>query len=72
MSDQLRYPLKAWVEGHYARDTGKPLELNPYQGDDSMASAWAEGWASRSQLAPHRWNETSDASREAAPIKANH
>lgn len=66
MSESLRYPLKAWVEGHYARDTGKPLELNPYEGDDRMASAWADGWTCRSQLAPHRWNETSGSSHESS------
>jgi hypothetical protein len=46
----MQYPLRAWVEGHYACDRGMPLNANPYHKDDEMAHAWTAGWHCREQM----------------------
>lgn len=52
----LRYPLQAWVEGHYARERGMPKDTNPYPGDLDMASAWTVGWLFRDQMSIQQAN----------------
>ncbi|KZC34598.1 MULTISPECIES: ribosome modulation factor [Rhodanobacter] len=46
----MRYPLQAWIEGHYARDCGESREKCPYEHGSAMALAWHRGWRSREQL----------------------
>jgi len=46
----IQYPLKAWIEGHYARDCNEPREKCPYEHGSSMALAWHRGWCNREQL----------------------
>lgn len=44
-----QYPLKAWIEGHYARDCGESREKCPYRHESPMALAWLRGWWHREQ-----------------------
>ncbi|THD05849.1 ribosome modulation factor [Rhodanobacter lindaniclasticus] len=50
--NQIEYPLKTWIEGHYVRDRGKPQEPCPYRHGSAMALAWHGGWWHREQSKP--------------------
>lgn len=49
----MSYPLRAWVEGHYACDCGLPQDANPYRNSADMAHAWNDGWLSRERMSRH-------------------
>jgi hypothetical protein len=46
----LNYPLKAWIDGHYARDGHKPVTSCPYGDDTIMGKAWLAGWQVRDKV----------------------
>lgn len=49
-NNRIQYPLKAWIEGNYARDCSEPREKCPYRHGSPMALAWLRGWRHREQV----------------------